>query len=134
MRANRRRDTGPEMALRRELHRRGLRYRVDYAPVPGLRCRADIVFTRARMAVFVDGCFWHSCPVHRTHPAANRDWWREKLDRNVERDRRNDRELGAAGWHVERVWEHELAATAADRIERALLATAASSHAQPTDA
>ena len=83
MRANRRRDTGPELALRRELHRRGLRYRVDHAPIAGLRCRADIVFTRARVAVFVDGCFWHACPEHGNIPTANREWWQAKLELNV---------------------------------------------------
>jgi DNA mismatch endonuclease (patch repair protein) len=79
MRANRRRDTGPELALRRELHRRGLRYRVDHRPVAETRCRVDIVFTRARVAVFVDGCFWHGCPSHGNVPRANREWWAQKL-------------------------------------------------------
>lgn len=117
MRANRSRDTGPEMALRRELHRRGLRYRVNRPVVPGVRCRPDIVFTRARVAVFVDGCFWHSCPSHATHPSANADWWRDKLEANVRRDRLNDRQLTEAGWRVVRVWEHEAADEAADHIE-----------------
>lgn len=117
MRANRRRDTGPELRLRRELHRRGFRFRVDYRiDVNGGWCRPDLVFTRARVAVFVDGCFWHSCPIHATHPAANRDWWRAKLDANVARDRRNDASLEAAGWNVIRVWEHESELLAADLI------------------
>jgi DNA mismatch endonuclease (patch repair protein) len=116
MRANRRRDTGPELRLRRELHRRGLRFRVDHPPVAGLGCRADIVFTRLQIAVFVDGCFWHSCPEHGTRPTANGDWWGRKLALNVERDRRNDGELGAAGWTVIRVWEHEPPSDGADRI------------------
>lgn len=120
MRANRGRDTGPEMALRRELHRRGLRYRVHYQPFTGLRCRPDVVFTRARLAVFVDGCYWHSCPLHSTRPSANADWWREKLETNVQRDRRNDRELIDAGWRVLRIWEHEPAQDAAARIEALL--------------
>src|SRR5438105_437916 len=90
MQANRRRDTGPELALRRELHRRGLRFRVDHPPVSGLQCRADMVFTRARVAVFVDGCFWHGCPEHGTLPRANGEWWRAKLEANAARDRRND--------------------------------------------
>lgn len=101
------RDTRPETALRRELHGRGLRYRVDFPPLPGLRRRADVVFTRARVAVFVDGCFWHRCPNHGTSPRNNREWWRAKLDRNVERDRDTDAALAAAGWRVVRVWEHE---------------------------
>lgn len=116
MRANRRRDTGPEIALRRELHRRGLRFRVDYAPMAGLRSKADIVFTRARVAVFIDGCFWHACPEHGNLPRANRDWWRIKLEATVARDRRNEQILREAGWHVIRVWEHEPVQVAADRI------------------
>lgn len=116
MRANRRRDTGPELALRRELHRRGLRFRVDRAPAPGIRCKADIVFGSRRIAVFVDGCFWHACPKHGNLPTANRDWWRAKLDANVARDRRNDQELSEVGWRVLRVWEHEPVLDAADRI------------------
>jgi DNA mismatch endonuclease (patch repair protein) len=120
MRANRRRDTGPELALRRELHRRGLRYRVDHPPVPGLRCKADVLFMRARLAVFVDGCFWHSCPIHASLPTANAEWWLQKLQANVARDRRNDRELAAAGWRVLRIWEHEPAANAASRVQNVL--------------
>jgi DNA mismatch endonuclease (patch repair protein) len=116
MRANRRRDTRPELALRRELHRRGLRFRVDFAPLAGVRCRADIVFTRSRVAVFVDGCFWHSCPEHGILPKANGEWWREKLEGNVSRDRRNDRALLDAGWHVIRVWEHDSVQAAADVV------------------
>ena len=116
MLANRRRDTKPELVLRQELHRRGLRYRVDFAPIRGLRCRPDLVFTRARVAVFVDGCFWHRCPVHGTAPVANGDWWRAKLDGNVARDRRNDRALREAGWEVLRVWEHEPLVDAAGRV------------------
>ncbi len=121
MRANRRRDTGPELALRKELHRRGLRFRVDHAPVKGVRCRADLVFTRARVAVFVDGCFWHACPEHGNLPAANREWWRAKLELNVARDQRNDAELQKAGWRVIRVWEHEPLAAAAERVQDSVL-------------
>ena len=116
MQANRRRDTRPELNLRRELHRRGLRFRVDHPPTPEARCRADIVFTKASVAVFVDGCFWHACPEHGNVPQANREWWRAKLAVNVERDRRNDRELFDAGWQVIRVWEHETVSSAADRV------------------
>jgi len=112
MSRQRRRDTEPELLLRRELHRRGLRFRVD-APIPGLpRRRADVVFTRARIAVFVDGCFWHGCPEHATHPATNAQWWAAKLTRNVERDRETDEHLRAAGWTVLRYWEHADMATA----------------------
>ena len=118
-RRQRARDTAPELALRRLLHARGLRYRVDVAPLPGLRRRADVVFTRARLAVFVDGCFWHRCPEHSTSPRSNADWWREKLDRNVRRDRDTDRALREAGWKVLRVWEHETAEVAADQVQAA---------------
>ena len=118
MKRQRRRDTAPEQALRSELWRRGLRYRVDVA-VFGRR-RVDIVFSRPRVAVFVDGCFWHGCPRHATSPKSNGAWWRDKLDKNVERDRTSDYELGAAGWRVLRVWEHEDPKEAADRIEAAI--------------
>src|SRR3954447_26495843 len=91
-----RRDTRPELALRRAVWRLGLRYRVDIAPIPGRR-RADLVFTRARVAVYLDGCFWHSCPTHATIPKANREWWVAKLDTNVRRDRDTDRRLAEAG-------------------------------------
>ncbi|MCR5976558.1 DNA mismatch endonuclease Vsr [Gordonia jinghuaiqii] len=107
MSRQRTRDTEPEMLLRRELHRRGLRYRVD-APLPGLpRRRADILFTRAKLAVFVDGCFWHGCPEHKTAPTNNGAWWAAKLARNIERDRVTDTHLRSHGWTVLRVWEHE---------------------------
>jgi DNA mismatch endonuclease (patch repair protein) len=119
MRANRRRDTGPELQIRSLLHRAGLRFRVDRRiSVGGVACRPDIVFTRARVAVFVDGCFWHGCPQHGELPRANRAFWEEKLRRNAERDRRQDAALSAAGWRVVRVWEHEDAAAVARRIER----------------
>jgi DNA mismatch endonuclease (patch repair protein) len=112
-----RRDTAPEVKLRSELHHRGLRFRVSVSPLAGLRSTADIVFPRARVVVYVDGCFWHSCPEHGTMPASNRDWWQEKLARNQARDRATDEALMSAGWNVVRVWEHESAAEAADRIE-----------------
>lgn len=121
-RAQRRRDTTPELALRRLLHARGLRYRVDTAPLPGVRRRADVVFTRVRVAVFVDGCFWHSCPTHATHPKANAAWWQAKLEATVARDRDTDTTLAAAGWTVVRVWEHEPPAQAADRVVQAYTA------------
>lgn len=110
------RDTAPELGLRRELYRRGLRYRVDVPLLGARRGRADILFARARVVVMVDGCFWHRCPDHGLAPRDNSEWWREKLDRNVERDRRTDAELTRLGWDVVRVWEHEPPASAADRI------------------
>jgi DNA mismatch endonuclease (patch repair protein) len=109
-----RRDTGPEVALRRDLHRRGLRFRVHVA-LPG---RPDIAFTRVRLAVFVDGCFWHRCPVHGTSPKNNGAWWADKLEANVQRDARQTAELARLGWTVLRVWEHESTDAAADAIER----------------
>lgn len=120
MRAQRRRDTAPEVALRRELHRRGARFFVDRAPLPGLRRRADLVFPRKRVAVYVDGCFWHSCPQHATSPKNNAQWWADKLAANVVRDRDTDTRLAAAGWSVVRIWEHEDPAEAADRVQAAL--------------
>lgn len=116
MSRQRSRDTNPERVLRSLLHRRGLRYRLHRRPVAGLRRQADLVFPGARVAVFVDGCFWHCCPDHATSPKANGAWWAAKLARNVERDRDTDRRLAEASWHVVRVWEHEDPAVAADRV------------------
>lgn len=100
-------DTGAELAVRRLLHAAGLRYRVEY-PVPGMaRRRIDVAFTRVKVAVLIDGCFWHGCPQHATHPKANADWWRQKLDRNMARDRETTEHLIAEGWTVLRFWEHE---------------------------
>lgn len=111
-----RRDTGAELALRRALHSRGLRYRVTY-PVPGQRRRTiDVAFTRAKVAVFVDGCFWHGCPEHGTMPRSNSEWWTTKLAANHARDRDTDRVLEAHGWTVVRVWEHESPDLAAMRV------------------
>jgi len=111
----RRRDTGPEMAIRRLLHARGLRYRVD-AQLPGLRRRADLVFRAAQVAVFVDGCFWHGCPEHGTQPKNNAAWWAAKIETNTKRDRDTDQRLTADGWTVVRVWEHEAPEVAAARV------------------
>jgi DNA mismatch endonuclease (patch repair protein) len=116
MKAVRQRGTRPELELRSALHARGLRYRVDVAPVRGFRRRADVVLSRAKIAVYVDGCFWHSCPEHATTPKSNREWWETKLSANVARDRKTDRDLEDLGWMVVRVWEHEDMAEAAERI------------------
>lgn len=116
MRSNRARDTSPERALRKVLHAAGYRYRVDFAPGPDRRRRADIVFTRLRIAVFVDGCFWHSCPIHGTVPKTNVDYWAPKLVRNRLRDDETTRALEASGWTVIRVWEHESVADASARV------------------
>lgn len=108
MKGNRSRDTRPEVLLRSALHRRGLRFRKDYViRVDGRRCRADVVFTKQRLAVFVDGCFWHGCPEHGRTPRTNHEYWRAKLGRNVERDQQSTAALISAGWKVLRVWEHE---------------------------
>ncbi|MFE7418655.1 very short patch repair endonuclease [Rhodococcus sp. NPDC057529] len=120
MRAQRRRDTAPELALRRELHRRGVRFFVDRAPMKGVRRRADLVFPRLKVAVYVDGCFWHSCPQHATFPKNNAQWWADKLAGNVTRDRDTDSTLTDAGWTVVRIWEHENPVVAADRVQAAL--------------
>jgi DNA mismatch endonuclease (patch repair protein) len=121
MRANRRTDTAPELALRSELHRLGLRFRKDLRlKLGGASVRPDIVFTRAKVAVFVDGCFWHSCPEHGQMPKANRNYWESKLDRNVERDRSNDAALIEAGWMVLRFFEHVPAGEAAAVVRDAV--------------
>jgi DNA mismatch endonuclease (patch repair protein) len=117
-RANRRVGTKPEIALRSELHRRGLRFRKDLlVRVPSAKARVDVVFPKRRIAIFVDGCFWHVCPVHSSTPKSNLDYWGPKLRANVERDRRLDEAFSADGWVVVRVWEHEDIASAATTIE-----------------
>lgn len=106
MSKQRRRDTRPEVELRRALHRMGYRFRVNY-PVPGLPRRTiDIAFTKQRVALFVDGCFWHACPEHATWPKVNSGWWRQKLEKNKQRDAETEESLTDAGWTVVRVWEH----------------------------
>ena len=121
-----RRDTKPEIELRRRLHRLGYRYRVNH-PLPGMpRRRADLTFTAKRVAVFVDGCFWHGCPEHGTSPRNNGVWWAEKLRKNVARDRETEAVLDAAGWSVVRIWEHEDPDTATLRVVGALTAAASS--------
>ncbi len=107
MRANKKRDTGPELAVRRIVHAAGLRYRVAAAPIKGVRRTADLLFRPTAVAVFIDGCFWHSCPVHGTRPQAHSDYWLPKLERNRERDRETTAALEEAGWLVLRFWEHQ---------------------------
>lgn len=124
MRGNSSRDTKPEVALRSELHRRGLRFRKHQAIVSGLRCRPDIVFSKARLAVEVRGCFWHLCPRDAVLPKSNLDYWLPKLERNVERDHRNEAALAEAGWKLVVVWEHDDLIAAADRIEAMVRAAA----------
>lgn len=122
MSRQRRKDTEIELAVRRLLHAAGFRYRVGL-PVPDMRRRTiDIAFTRARVAVFLDGCFWHGCPEHATRPKANSGWWAEKLDRNISRDSETNRRLEESGWLVLRFWEHEPAEAVTAAIRSALSA------------
>jgi DNA mismatch endonuclease (patch repair protein) len=118
MRAQRSRNTGCEIALRKELHALGVRYRVHRRPLANMRREADIVFGPARIAVFVDGCFWHACPIHGSVPKANHEWWVKKLRRNRTRDKNTDKILREAGWLAVRIWEHENSRRAAERISR----------------
>jgi DNA mismatch endonuclease (patch repair protein) len=120
MRGNRSRNTTPELALRSLLHRRGLRYRVDAPPLKGVRRRADIVFPKERVAVFVDGCFWHGCPTHYRPSTKNTSFWEAKLGANRTRDGQTNTTLASAGWTVIRAWEHENMQEVADRIEAAV--------------
>jgi len=119
MRAVLRRDNRPELAVRKLLHADGLRYRVAY-PIPGQRRRTiDIAFTRARLAVYIDGCFWHGCPVHATSPKVNRAWWVEKIAANRARDAAATEQLEALGWAVLRFWEHEPAGSVVRAVHEA---------------
>lgn len=122
MRANRRRDTNPELAVRRLVHAMGLRYRVDHPPLSAnKRSRADLVFTRAKVAVFIDGCFWHGCPQHHTVASTNAAFWKAKAEGNRARDERTNTALRDAGWTVLRFWEHQDPRTVADAIQKAVL-------------
>lgn len=121
MQANRSRDTRPELAVRSLLHARGYRYRVHFAPIMGVRRRADIVFTRLRVAVFIDGCFWHVCPEHSREVLVNNSYWAPKLARNRERDRETDALLRQHGWLTVRFWEHEESDAVADKVASLLI-------------
>ncbi|KUL31450.1 DNA mismatch repair protein Vsr [Actinoplanes awajinensis subsp. mycoplanecinus] len=116
MQANTGRDTKPELALRRAVHARGLRYYVNRRPIKAVRRTADLLFPRLRLAVFLDGCFWHGCPDHHTVAKTNAAFWAEKVATNRRRDVDTNTLLAAAGWTVLRIWEHESAQQAADRI------------------
>lgn len=120
MQGNRSRDTKPEIAVRRLLHARGHRYRIHLRPVDDLNRRADIVFTRSLLAVFVDGCFWHGCPKHFTPPATHKKYWLDKIATNRARDAETSRILRRRGWTVIRIWEHQAPLDAVKRVERAL--------------
>jgi len=127
MLSNMARDTEPELAVRRALHARGYRYRVDMRPSTEIRSRADIVFTRQKIAVFIDGCFWHRCPTHATTPKTNSGYWLPKLKRNAERDLEVTESLRSLGWTVLRFWEHELPREVVEQVEAAWFAQAAKS-------
>ena len=116
MQAVKSKNTAPEMAIRSALFHLGLRYRVDSRPLNKVNCRADVLFTKAKVAVFIDGCFWHGCPIHGTSAKENADFWKSKILRNKERDLENTEKLENAGWAVIRVWEHENPEVAAKRI------------------
>jgi DNA mismatch endonuclease (patch repair protein) len=121
MAAVRRSNTKPELALRRALHARGYRFRKDYPiRIDGYLIRPDIAFTRKRLAVFVDGCFWHRCPVHGQIPATNTPFWSAKLEANETRDRTQDELLFDSGWRVLRIWEHESVEDGLDMVTTAL--------------
>lgn len=123
MQGNRSRDTAPELAVRKLVHAMGLRYRVNTRPLPKLRRTADMVFTRRRVAVFIDGCFWHGCPIHHRQPSANSDYWTAKVARNRARDLATDEALEAAGWTVLRFWEHEPPAKVAKVVHTSVSAS-----------
>ncbi|MGH3735913.1 MAG: very short patch repair endonuclease [Micromonosporaceae bacterium] len=123
MRGNRSRDTQPELALRSAVHALGLRYRVGVRPVPEIRRTADLVFARPKVAVFLDGCFWHGCADHHRPATRNSDFWSKKINANRTRDAETDKLLADAGWTVIRIWEHEQPQDAARRVADAVIAS-----------
>ena len=125
-------DNPRERALRSELHKRGLRFRLHRRILPDKRRTADIVFPSAKIAIFLDGCFWHGCPLHASWPKANAAWWRDKIETNRRRDRDTDRRLAVLGWIVVRVWEHEAIADATDRISRLIVEASPRKAATPS--
>jgi DNA mismatch endonuclease (patch repair protein) len=122
MQANKGRDTRPELKLRSAVHALGLRYRVSIRPLPSIRRTADLVFSPAKVAVFLDGCFWHGCPQHHTKAKTNAAFWAEKVERTRVRDQETDRLLNESGWLAVRIWEHEEAVEAAERVAAAVRA------------
>jgi DNA mismatch endonuclease (patch repair protein) len=136
MSLQRTKNTEAEMRLRRVLHRRGLRYRLGRQPVAEVQCKPDLVFVTARVAVFVDGCFWHGCKEHPSWPKSNAQWWKEKIERNRQRDEETRTQLRKAGWSVVQVWEHEDVEHAADRVMESVRSgrVSADDHAQPAAA
>lgn len=122
MSAIRSRDTAPELAVRSLLHARGMRYRTNFRPVAGIRRTADIVFTRRKIAVFIDGCYWHGCPDHFLMPKSNLEYWVPKIEGNQRRDAETTAMLTAAGWTVLRFWAHEPAEAIAEAVQVAVTA------------
>jgi DNA mismatch endonuclease, patch repair protein len=116
MSATQQRDNSYEIQLRSALQKGGLRFRTHRQLIPGLRRTVDVVLAKSRLAIFLDGCFWHGCPEHGTWPKTNSEWWRSKIEANIRRDRDTDARLCALSWRVLRVWEHELPEQAAERI------------------
>ena len=121
MQGNRSRDTRPELAVRTIVHARGLRYVVHGRPIPELRRTADLMFPRMKIAVFIDGCFWHGCPEHHKTPKANATYWSAKVERNKHRDLDTTVRLSTAGWSVLRFWSHEDPVYVAEKIQQAVL-------------
>ena len=119
MQSNKGRDTKPELEIRRAAHATGLRFRVNARPLPRVRRTADLVFTKARIAVFVDGCFWHGCPEHHSVAKTNAEYWADKVIQNRRRDEETDRLLDEAGWLSLRIWEHEKVTDAVAMIRSA---------------
>lgn len=123
MQAQKAKDTKPEVALRRELHRRGIRFRKS-GPLPGMpRRSADIMWSGRKVAVFIDGCYWHGCPEHFHTPKTNTEWWLAKIRRNQNRDASTTAALEERGWKVLRLWEHVPTTEAADLVEKVLAST-----------
>lgn len=120
MQSNRGRNTRPEMRVRSALHKAGLRYRTHFRPILGRRCTVDVAFPKDHVALFIDGCYWHSCPAHRSLPKTNREWWATKLNATQDRDRANTAALQNAGWIVLRVWEHENVSDVVDKVKEVL--------------
>jgi DNA mismatch endonuclease (patch repair protein) len=133
MQGNKSRDTKPEMAVRRALHAMGLRYRIAARPLAGLSRTADLVFRRARIAVFVDGCFWHGCPAHHAPPRTNAIYWAAKIKGNKARDRDTTILLRAAGWTVLRFWSHEDPSAVAANISQVVRDMRANRNKQTTE-
>ena len=130
MQGNRSRDTKPEMAVRSAVHRRGIRFRVSARPQPALARTADLVLRKTRIAVFIDGCYWHGCPDHHTQPATNSQYWANKIARNIERDTETTAYLQQTGWTVLRFWEHEdpEAVAVADQVHQAVQSAPSGRH------